>query len=358
MLILLPPILMLTYPSFRRTLERPRELAIYISLGIVLLAFGVWHSFKTGSDQVMSMESWMLVGTAGLLMVIRNGVSGIIIANIAMAAATIAVQIVICNNTLWLTPRMLVEFNLYTCHLTGLSLILAAGLYDYKLINNIFHDTTTGMLETQIKERNRIAADLHDSVSQEFAAALMYLRSGMQGSPATIGKDDFKCAEDSLVKGIQDLRQVAAGLRPEMLERDAFTVILESYCTTFEARHAIEVLFEDETPPDMPPLSLNKREHLFRIMQESLGNAVRHGHAQTVSVRLYLSEKQTKIILRIADDGIGFDMAAGIDMSDHPHLGLRLMQERILMVGETFSIDSAPGEGTVVEVRVPVAETA
>lgn len=253
---------------------------------------------------------------------------------------------------------MQVEFNIYSCHLTSMTLIVAAGFYDHKMLHNASRGITARMLGVQVAERRKLAADLHDSVSQEFAAGLMHLRTGVMQIPDAGKNTSIRLAEQALSKGLQDLRHMAVGLRPELLEHSAFADVIEAYCETIEARYNIDVLFVDDIAKGVPRLSLEKREHLFRIVQESLGNAVTHGKAKTITVTIASKEKRKLFTLTIEDDGEGFDQSVDLDMSDRPHLGLRLMQERALVISGQFLITSRRGRGTTVSVSVPFDDAA
>jgi len=105
-----------------------------------------------------------------------------------------------------------------------------------------------------------------------------------------------------------------------------------------------------QVPDNLPPLSDAKAIGLFRILQEALTNVMRHAQAHTVELTLTL--EGADLCLTVSDDGVGFVAAAGRPTS----FGLVGMRERVLIMGGQLSLDSAPGEGTTLSVRVPLDE--
>jgi signal transduction histidine kinase len=141
----------------------------------------------------------------------------------------------------------------------------------------------------------------------------------------------------------QLVRDVATALRPPILDAGIASAI-EWQARRFEARTQIPCLVE--VPEQLPQLSDAKAVGLFRVLQEALTNVMRHAGAHTVAVRL--CEEDGMLCLRISDDGRGFDTSAGRGSS----FGLVGMRERVLMLGGNLQIDSQPGEGTTLCVRV------
>lgn len=346
-LIVLPALLMLIYPQFRKTVERPVELALYIAICVTMIAVSVFDVFEVSGDRIMRMERWMPICTVIFVVIVRNGVGGVIIANLALVAATLSIEVMFSSAEVpWVTPQMLFEFDLYTSHFMALALIIAAGFHDHKVLNQLSRDITAKILKVQAAERSRFAADLHDNVSQEFAAALIHLRSGFQQMPDARQNESISLAEKGLNKGLEELCHAAAGLRSELLEHKLFGEVVEDYCKTFSQRYGIDVLLADHAGQDAQKLALGKREHLFRIIQEALRNAVRHGKASVITVELLcVGQGVESFVVRIEDDGVGFDPLKKVSMVDRPHLGLRLMEERAFIIGGSFSITSEAGQG-------------
>lgn len=192
-----------------------------------------------------------------------------------------------------------------------------------------------------VDERRRMARDMHDGLAQELAfIATHSQRLRHTGEDATTVAHLQSAAE----RALHDSRTTIAVLTaPEDVPLDRLIVrTVES----FSSRFGVEV--ELELDPAVV-VEAEGRNALLRILHEALVNAVRHGDAQQILVRL--SREPGGPSLRIADDGSGFDVPAAIDAAKG--LGLTSMQERAGILGGTLSIASRPGAGTVVEVGLP-----
>lgn len=199
-----------------------------------------------------------------------------------------------------------------------------------------------------LEERQRLARELHDSVSQ----ALYGIALGARTARTLLDRDPSQAAEPveyvlALAEaGMAEMRALIFELRPESLESEGLVVALGKQVAATEARCGIEIgtdLCEE------PEASVPAKEALYRIAQEAVHNVVKHARAK--SVQLALKQSGNALVLTVRDDGMGFDPEA--DYSGH--LGLKSMRERAESVGGTLSIESTPGEGSKVEVRVPLS---
>ncbi len=200
-------------------------------------------------------------------------------------------------------------------------------------------------------ERQRLARELHDSVSQ----ALYGIALGARTARALLDRDPAAAIEPieyvaGLANaGMAEMRALIFELRPESLEEEGLVVALTKHAESLRARHQIDVQVDLCAEPELP---LAMKEALYRIAQESLHNIVKHARASTVTLRLCAPTPQVPVLaLDIRDDGVGFDPAGAFP----GHLGLRSMRERAARLGGTLTIDSAPGHGTHIQVRMPVA---
>jgi signal transduction histidine kinase len=197
-----------------------------------------------------------------------------------------------------------------------------------------------------IEERQRIARELHDSVSQ----ALYGIGLGARTALKLLKKEPSMAAESldyvlSLAAaGLAEMRALIFELRPDSLEKEGLISALSKQATSLEARHQVPV--RTKLGPE-PPIPLVAKEALYRIAQEALNNVVKHARAGRISLSLQVSSAD--LVLRIEDDGVGFDPTGGFP----GHLGLKTMQERAAQVGGKCEISSSPGVGTVVQVSVP-----
>jgi PAS domain S-box-containing protein len=199
-----------------------------------------------------------------------------------------------------------------------------------------------------MQERQKLARELHDSVSQ----ALYGIALGVRTARTLLDRDPAKVVEPleyclSLAEaGLAEMRSLIFELRPESLQLEGLVAALAKQAAAMQARHSVQVItqFCDE-----PAVSLAVKEAFYRITQESLQNVARHAHASRIELTLRRSNEM--LILDVKDNGQGFDVGA-----EHPgHLGLRSMRERIEHVGGEFHIESARGQGTQLRVQVRVS---
>ncbi len=197
-----------------------------------------------------------------------------------------------------------------------------------------------------LEERQRLARELHDSVSQ----ALYGISLGSRTARTLLDRDPKRAAEPldyvgTLAEaGLAELRALIFELRPESLASEGLVAALEKQFAALHARHGISVDADLCLEPD---LRLDLKEVLYRVGQEALHNTVKHARATHVTVRL--TSEPAEVVLAITDDGIGFDTSG-----EFPgHLGLRSMAERTARVGGTLEISSAPGAGTSIRLAVP-----
>ena len=196
-----------------------------------------------------------------------------------------------------------------------------------------------------LQERQRLARELHDSVSQ----ALYGIALGARTARTLVSREPAEIVEPldyvlSLAEaGLEEMRALIFELRPESLANEGLVAALERQARVLRARHHLEVTC---ALGDEPPIALEAKEALYRVAQESLHNIVKHAEARTV--RISLACDTTSVALEVSDDGRGFDPRA-----EFPgHLGLRSMRERIGGLGGVLAVDSRPGEGTTVRVEV------
>jgi PAS domain S-box-containing protein len=198
-----------------------------------------------------------------------------------------------------------------------------------------------------LEERQKLARDLHDSVSQ----ALYGIALGVETARELLPDDPERAAEPldyatTLAEaGMTEMRALIFELRPESLENEGLVAALEKQAAAVQARHGIRV---EATFDKEPEASLEAKETLYRIAQEALHNTVKHARAANAVVKL--EEDPGGITLQISDDGTGFDASA-----DFPgHLGLNSMRERASRQGGTLEVVSEQGQGVHIVARIPV----
>jgi signal transduction histidine kinase len=197
-----------------------------------------------------------------------------------------------------------------------------------------------------LQERQRLARELHDSVSQvlySIGLGAHTARGALEDDPEqAIASIDYVLALSEA--GLAEMRALIFELRPESMELEGLLAALSRQVAVLRTRYKLTVNADLGEEPD---LSLEMKQALYRIAQEALHNIVRHARANVVELRL--TGLANEIMLEVRDNGKGFDTSTPFP----GHLGLRSMQERATKMGGTFTIESVPGQGTYVSVRVP-----
>ena len=206
-------------------------------------------------------------------------------------------------------------------------------------------------LSAQEDERRRIARDLHDSLGQSLTGLMVGLRT-MEDS-STEPKVQAQARELRRIGGEahDEIRRLARGLRPAILDDLGLIPALERYVEDLAAAHQIEIRFESECaePTRLPD---DVASSIFRIVQEATTNSIRHGQAK--HVQLHLACDAHEIRMTIGDDGCGFNPheALKVSATNNP-FGLLSIQERACWLGGAAVITSHPGAGTQINVRIP-----
>ncbi len=212
------------------------------------------------------------------------------------------------------------------------------------------------LLKTQEEERARLSRELHDETSQLLASlrmALRYLEESPNLETAQIRLNGLRQLLDETFEGF---RRFVAVLRPSSLEEGDLRGSLEHYAAEFERRFAIKV--DLAFSGSSAELTAESAIALFRIVQESLTNVARHAKAHHVSIVLSVnSGAQSQFgeqTLVIEDDGIGFDVEETLSRrAEKGSLGIFGIQERVRLLGGSCQVESTPGQGTALYVRIP-----
>lgn len=198
----------------------------------------------------------------------------------------------------------------------------------------------------QDEERSRIAKDLHDSTAQTLMAVALQLKAiehRASDHPATA---EVSQARELLVSGIEELRGLAHGLYPRILEDLGLIAALTWLGRSTQQRSGVIVHLI--APTALPAEQSDVGPAMFRVAQEAVSNAVRHGGAKHVTITL--TGDATTISMVIRDDGAGFDPEAAAASGG---MGLFAMRDRMSLVGGTLTIGSTPGAGSTVTAVAP-----
>jgi two-component system, NarL family, sensor histidine kinase LiaS len=198
-----------------------------------------------------------------------------------------------------------------------------------------------------IEERNRLARDLHDSVSQELFSLTMLAaaaRRVIERDPA-LAAAQLDEIEAMARQSLQEARGLIFALRPAMLDGRGLGPALRSLAAAVRERQGLEIDLSISSEHGLP---LEQEQALFRIVQEGLANVARHSGVRAAQVVLRYEDAQTCLTIR--DQGCGFDQAAPRNARS---IGLDSMVERTSALGGALAIESAPGQGTTVRVCIP-----
>ncbi len=198
-------------------------------------------------------------------------------------------------------------------------------------------------------ERRRVAAELHDSIGQSLA---MIKNSAVFGSTTANDLSEAKEQLDEIstqsAQAISEVREIAYNLRPYLVDRLGLTKAISELLEKIEDNSALEI---DEEIEDVDGLFENEAEiSIYRIIQESLNNILKHSDATKVRVSIAKTERSVKI--EIADNGKGFDVKATSETNRRGGFGLLGMSERVRMLGGTMAVESAAGKGVKIEIEL------
>jgi signal transduction histidine kinase len=210
------------------------------------------------------------------------------------------------------------------------------------------------LISAQEEERRRIARDIHDQLGQSMTALRMQLEALHLRSERHVELSADVSRVDRLAQELdENIDFLTWQLRPAALDRLGLSPAVADLVRGWSERFQIAADYHAYSP-SAAPLTPETSVNIYRIVQEALHNVHKHARASHVSVMLSVRDSHLSVV--IEDDGRGFD--PGIARAPHDgSLGLVGMRERAILIGGEFTIESSPGNGTAIFVRVPVAPT-
>ena len=197
-----------------------------------------------------------------------------------------------------------------------------------------------------MQERNHLARDLHDSVTQSLYGTTLYAEVASQllksGELEKAG-ENLQELKGMALDALAEMRLLIYELRPSVFEQEGLIAAIQTRLDAVEGRLGLETNFITEGEISLSP---QVEEGLYRITQEALNNVIKHAHARTVTVSL--TQQEHLVCLEVADDGVGFDQAEACKAGC---LGLHGMKERAQELGAEFELISQLGQGAKVMVR-------
>jgi signal transduction histidine kinase len=214
------------------------------------------------------------------------------------------------------------------------------------LSRRVARDVLERVVGAQELERRRLARELHDETGQALTSILLAL-SHIEEAPDEEHLRGAVGEVRELVRStLRDVRRLAVELRPRALDDFGLVAALERLLDGFGEQTGIAVEFEPGLPEERLPPEVETA--LYRIVQESLTNVVKHARARRVSV--VLARKPDSVSVIVEDDGVGFEPGRTSDDG----LGLLGMRERVALLGGRLTIESRPGAGTTFVAEVPL----
>jgi PAS domain S-box-containing protein len=207
------------------------------------------------------------------------------------------------------------------------------------------------LITAQEEERRRLAREMHDDLTQRLAllaieAGKLEIESQKYDSSMHANLQEMK---KKIIKLSKDIHDISRQIHPSILDDLGLVKAIESECAAFTQREDIQVEYEADNVPLSIPRSV--KICIYRIIQEGLRNIAKHAGTDKAHVSLTCSDGN--LFLTIRDNGIGFDTS---HMQGQKGIGLRSMEERVRLIQGEFSVQSKPGEGTVIKVTAPFAE--
>ncbi len=212
------------------------------------------------------------------------------------------------------------------------------------------------LIKAQENERNRIAGYLHDHVAQDLSSLKIGLETLFDNQQEVSAEISAKICELSkiLQDSITAVRDLSYDLHPPGLEQLGLVRTVYQYCEDFSEKNNVSVDFFTAGMKNLK-LDFDTKINLYRLIQEGLNNIKKHAEAGHVIIRLVASSPN--IILRIEDNGKGFDVARRLtSYFKEKRMGLSSMEERVSMLEGTMSIKSQPSKGTRIFIEVPCKE--
>jgi signal transduction histidine kinase len=239
------------------------------------------------------------------------------------------------------------SMTIFLSLITVPNMLLAAVLADQRLAMNTLREMGSKLLNAQEAERHHLARELHDDVGQQLALVgveIDQLRS--ESGPAFMER--LKQLYDQICQISKTIHDLSHGLHPTQLEYLGLSASLRSLCRDIGKQKGLTISFDEQPLPEHVPPHIEIC--LYRVAQEALSNLAKHSRAQNAALELRRVGGQ--LLLRISDDGVGFD-----SQQESAGLGLVTMRERLNAVGGTMDVASSPTTGTAIEAWVPLADT-
>lgn len=250
-----------------------------------------------------------------------------------------------------------VEISLSPLEVDGENLIIAAvrDMSQHRRLRRFGE----GTLRAAEEERKKLARELHDDTAQQLATSLLRIRVAQRTEDPADRVAILDDLRSEILRTVESVRRIARGLRPPALQDVGLVAALRAHIRAISEAADMKFGLVNEVPAEVldDELDDDARLVVYRVVQEALSNAVRHSGADRVEVRLDLEgEKGHRVIrVEIEDDGRGFRRDK-LEIDDGSGLGLIGMEERATIVGGALEVESHPGDGTRIRMKIPLDE--
>ena len=230
---------------------------------------------------------------------------------------------------------------------------LKRQIQERKRAENLVLNLSQMLMQAQEQERQMISCELHDSIAQNLSTLKIGCELIFDDQPSVYHELKMKMAKysDLIDQTIESVRNLAYDLRPPVLDEMGLVRALEIYCEEFSKNNGLKVEFQSAGIHKLT-FDSNTEIHLYRLVQEGLNNIRKHAHATRATIKMVGASPN--IILRIQDDGKGFDVKARQLKSDkEKRMGLQSMRERVKLLQGRMTIQSRPMKGTRILITYP-----
>jgi PAS domain S-box-containing protein len=222
------------------------------------------------------------------------------------------------------------------------SLLVAKDITKQKESENLIIRT---IVNTQEKERTRVAKDLHDSLGQQLSAIKFYLGTLQVSNNAEMNKELIVKSNDALLVAIQELRNICFNIMPSSLQNSTLIEAIHELTLKLRIQNHLQIVFEHEE--QLPAIDKSIEIALYRIVQEFINNTIKHAEASRIQIHLFL-EKQS-LHLNLDDNGKGFDFKA----QNFNGMGLKNIESRVKSFGGKVKMKSELNKGTSFAIQIP-----
>ncbi len=207
------------------------------------------------------------------------------------------------------------------------------------------------LVRTGDRERSRVGKELHDSVAQSLAALRYQLIAIERDSTDPALAEQIRAVRASAGEVLEQVRLLSHTVHPQILDDLGLVPALRHLARKTLGGVAVTIVAPSDSDAELRAIPSDVAGTLYRVAQESVANALRHGSPRTIQIRVGVADGN--VTMQVDDDGTGFDVKR-VEREGHS-MGLFTMRERVALLGGTFTIASSPRDGTSVRVSIPIA---